>query len=119
MKIFRNKNCSVGKMVLPEFERHVAPLDDKSGVGERVRDVLPEDLPHLLRRSEVIVVSREAVSLPVVDVAVRLNAEKDVVPLRVGSLHVVCVVGRDQGKAVASAHLDQGLVHQGLFGNGE
>ena len=103
------------QIVVAHLELYAAPVGDALRVDQRLRQVVSENRPHLLRRAEVVVVPLEAVAPLVGDEAARLHAEKYVVPLRVALLHVMGVVRRDERKVELLRHLDERLVDERLL----
>ena len=116
----RRKRLALGErelrqIVVAHLELYAASVGDALRVDQRLRQVVPENRPHFLRRAEVVVVPLEAVAPLVGDEAARLHAEKYVVPLRVALLHVMGVVRRDEWKVELLRHLDERLVDERLL----
>jgi len=76
-----------------ELELEVDLVRDLEGGRQRLGQVL-EDLDHLGRRLQVVLLGRKSPAVGIVEAGARLQAEENVVGLRVVTVHVVEVVGR-------------------------
>ena len=101
------------QVVLAEGELQIAEVRDALRVGEGLRIAAEEGL-HLLRGAEVEVLGLVAHPLLVLHQLAGLDAEEDVVALRVLGGEVVAVVGTDQGDARLLVDAEEGLVHHRL-----
>ena len=91
---------------LAELDRDVGPLGDPQRVVAG-RGHLAEEVAHLLRRLEVVLVALEVEALRVAHQRAGLHAEERVVGEVVVAAGVVAVVGGQQGRAELPGDLDQ------------
>ena len=103
----------LGQVVLAEGELQLALVRDAGGVGQGV-GVLAEQFLHFLRGAEVEVLGLVAHPLLVLHQLAGLDAQEDVVDLRVLGGQVVAVVGAHQGDARLQVDAEEGLVHHRL-----
>ena len=92
-----------------EVELDVALVRHLESAGQRLRHV-GEGLDHLLGRLEVVLLGREAPAARVVEARAGLQAQEDVVRLRVVTVDVVKVVGRAQAEAELLAEAGEHVV---------
>ncbi len=95
-----------GNSGLPELDLDVGPLGDPEGVVARNFPVR-EELAHLGRGLEVVLIGVELEALRVVDRAAGLHAQQRVVCDVVFLVGVVAVVGREERRVQLLGDLDQ------------
>ena len=97
-------NC--GRRGLAELDLDVGPLGDQQGVVARLGE-LGEEMAHLGRRLQVVLLALELEPLGVVDERPGLHAQQGVVGDGVLAVGVVAVVGGEQRRAELAGDLDQ------------
>ena len=110
------RNRKVGQDVLAELDLGVGSLCNPQRVVTRIRCVA-EQLPHLGRGLEVVLLPLELESLRIGDGATGLHAQQRVVCLGVVAVHVVGVVGGEQWRVDLARNLDQVAHGATLVGN--
>ena len=113
-KPFRQRE--VGQQRLAELDLHVAALGDPQRVVARDLD-LAEQLAHLVRGLEVVLVARELETVRVAHQRPRLHAQQGVVSVVVVLVGVVRVVRGQQWRAQLLGDLHQLRVGPVLFGD--
>ena len=98
-----------------EVDLDDGPLGDEQGVVARLGE-LGEEVAHLGRRLQVVLLALELEPLGVVDEGAGLHAQQGVVGDVVLAVGVVAVVGGEQRGADAPGDLDQGRVGLVLLG---
>ena len=96
----------LGKLRLAELDLDVGPFRDPQRVVARV-GALTEEVAHLRRGLEVVLLTLELEPLRVVDRRARLHAQQRVVRDRVVAVHVVAVVRREHGQREALGDVEQ------------
>ncbi len=84
----------------------IAALGDFQRAAARLR-VLPEDLVHLLRRFDVVLLWIVAHAFGIVVTLARANAEQDIVRYSITGAQVVAIVGRHERHVHILAKIDQ------------
>ena len=105
-----------GQMGLTEIQVNVAHVGDQLGVLQRGHKVW-EKLGHLRGTLYVIGVVLHTETLLIIDGGTGLDADIDILQRRFHLVHVVSVVGDDQGNIQLPAHGDQAFVNLGKIGD--
>ncbi len=108
-------NRELGQRVQTELDLDVGALGDEqravAGLGH-----LGEEVAHLRRRLEVVLLAVELEAVGVVDGGPGLHAQQGVVRDGVGAVGVVTVVGGDERRAQPAGDRDEGGVGAALLG---
>src|SRR5579859_3994644 len=92
---------------LAELDLQVDHVRHVERAGQRVRQV-GERRGHLLGRLEIVLLRREAPTVGIVEARARLEAEQDVVRLRIVAVHIVQIVGGAQPQSEVLSQRDEG-----------
>ena len=89
-----------------ELERHIATVGDLESVVGGVREI-GEQRAHLFGRFEIVIFGLVAHASGIVDGLVGLNADQNVVDVRIGALDVMNIVGDDQPEIILTGEFYQ------------
>ena len=112
------RHREVGQLGLAELDGHVGPLGHQQRVvAGRGHLVVGEQVPHLRRRLQVVLVAVELEAALVGQQRAGLHAQQDVVGLGVVAVGVVAVVGGQQGRVEGAGDPQQRWVDPVLLGD--
>ncbi len=98
----------------PELDLHLAAVRDPLGVLHRLPGIGEQAL-HLLLALHIILAALIAHPVLIGELLARLQAQKDIVGVRILCIGVVDIIGGHQGNVQFPAHLQQFRVHHALF----
>jgi len=110
------RHLKFGQVVAFARQVHLASFSDREGVADGFR-YLGKEVLHLLRTAQVVGVIVHAHPVAVSELLARLDAEQDILQLRVIPPHIVHIVGRHQLCPSLFGKFDQTAVDAVELGN--